>query len=971
MCGAAPQHGPAHLTTEAAPRARAGARALQGGHEVTHEEIARCVLDTSRELALELHPHRRRSLRVSLDSSLDRDFGLDSLGRVELLVRLERSLRVRLPETLLAEAATPRDLVAGALAAEHGAPSPGELPLRDLVLGPVAAIPEDARTLTEVLAWHCDRHPERTHLLLERESGDVEISYRALRDAAASVAAGLRRRRVEPGTSVALMLPTSPEFFFAFFGVLWAGAVPVPIYPPFRPAQLEEHLRRQAGILANADARLLIVPGEARGVAALLGAQIQGLRVATATELLASEAEAGAIDAARAHPDATVLLQYTSGSTGRPKGVVLSHANLLANVRAMGKSLEVTASDVFVSWLPLYHDMGLIGAWLGSLYHAVPAAISSPLRFLSRPESWLWALHRRRGTISAAPNFAYELCVRRVDDAALAGLDLSSWRLALNGSEPVSPDTLRRFAERFARYGFRKEALMPVYGLAECAVGLAFPPPGRGPVIDRISRLALARDGVAQPVGGAASGAVEVPSCGAPLPGHEIRIVDPAGREVGERHQGRVQFRGPSATAGYFHNESLTRDLRVGEWLESGDLGYVAGGEIHVTGRTKDMIKRAGRNIYPHELEEVVGDLPGVRKGCVAVFGGFDPETRTERVVVLAETRETEPGARDALRRRIDEAAARVLDTPADDVVLVPPHTVLKTSSGKLRRAACRELYERGALLGRPRTLAWQVARLAATGTWARARAWAQRLAELSYAAAFWASLVLVAALAWPLVVALPRAHWRWSALHGLARAFLALVRAPLRVTGREGVPARGGAVLVVNHASYLDGLAVAAALERPARFVVKRELAAQRFAGPFLRRLGALFVERVEGGRGAADAQHTAEAVRAGALVVFFPEGTLYREPGLRPFHLGAFVAAASSGAPVLPTALRGTRSVLRGDQWFPRRGELELRFGEPLQPKGSDFASAIDLRARARRWILDQCGEIDLEPPGGPEPG
>jgi 1-acyl-sn-glycerol-3-phosphate acyltransferase len=930
--------------------------------ETSDVDLARSVLDTTRELALELHPHRRRSLRVSLDSSIDRDFGLDSLGRVELLVRLERKLHVRLPESLLGGAATPRDLVAGVLAARSAALAAPDVAVRNLVLGPAASAPEDALTLIDVLEWHCREHPERTHVVLEQDGTDLALTYRELRDGAARIAAGLRARSVEPGHSVAIMLPTGRDFFLAFFGAVWAGAVPVPIYPPFRPAQLEDHLRRQAGILANAEARLLVVPAEARAVSALLGGQVSGLRVETVTDLLALAPD-GDAKPHPAHSDSTAFLQYTSGSTGRPKGVVLSHANLLANIRAMGSALRVTSSDVFVSWLPLYHDMGLIGAWLGSLYHSVPASISPPLRFLSRPESWLFAIHRRRGTISAAPNFAYELCVRRIDESVLTGLDLSSWRIAVNGSEPVSPETLRRFAERFGRYGFRAEALMPVYGLAECAVGLAFPPPGRGPSIDRISRAALARSGVARPAEVGESDAIELPSCGSPLPGHQIRIVDAAGREVGERREGRLQFRGPSATRGYFRNESLTRTLFAGDWLESGDLAYLVGGEVHVTGRTKDIIIRAGRNIYPQELEEAVGDLPGVRKGCVAVFGSHDPETRTERLVVLAETRETDPAVRDALRRSIDEVTVLLLETPADDVVLAPPHTVLKTSSGKIRRSACREAYEAHRLGMRPRPLALQVARLALSGAAARARfAW-RRVGDLSYSAAWWALLVGLGAIAWSLVLVLPRRSWRWSALHLAGRAFLRLTATHFRVEGAANVPERGGAVLVANHASYLDGLILAAALRRPARFVAKRELASQWVAGPFLRRLDALFVERFEFGRGVSDAEHSARAVRAGELVVFFPEGTLSREPGLRPFHLGAFIAAAEASAPVVPAALRGSRSILRGDQWFARRGALELAIGAPLEPKGTDWASALDLRARARRWILGACGESSSE--------
>ena len=277
----------------------------------------------------------------------------------------------------------------------------------------------------------------------------------------------------------------------------------------------------------------------------------------------------------------------------------------------MGKAVQVTSTDVFVSWLPLYHDMGLIGAWLGSLYHAFPLVVMSPLTFLARPERWLWAIHKHRGTLSASPNFGYELCLRKIPDTALAGLDLSSWRMAFNGAEPVSPETIARFAQRFGQYGLRPQAMAPVYGLAECSVGLAFPPPGRGPLIDCIRRDSFMRTGHAEPAGSDEADVLRVTRMRAGrFSGHEIRIVDATGRELGERVEGHLEFKGPSATSGYFRNPEQTRLLFHGEWLDSGDFAYMAEGDVYLTGRSKDIIIRAGRNIYPYELEECRGRHP-------------------------------------------------------------------------------------------------------------------------------------------------------------------------------------------------------------------------------------------------------------------------------------------------------------------------------------------------------------------------
>ena len=450
------------------------------------------LLETIRQLAGELQMRPREAIQVTLDNSLERDLGFDSLGRVELFTRIEQVFGISLPERVLTIAETPRDLLQAVLAASPATAQPANIS-RDEAPAWVQAEPTDALTLPEVLEWHVRTHPERTHITLQdAEGNETTLTYAALRDGAEEIAAGLLERGLLSGQSVALMLPTSREYFFCFLGVLLAGGVPVPIYPPARPSQIEDHLRRHAGILSNALATILITVAEAKPVARLLQAQVESLRrMATADELATS----GRAPGIPLKAENIALLQYTSGSTGNPKGTVLTHANLLANIRAMGKAVQATSTDVFVSWLPLYHDMGLIGAWLGSLYHAFPLVVMSPLTFLARPERWLWAIHRHRGTLSASPNFGYELCLRKIPDAALAGLDLSSWRMAFNGAEPVSPETIARFAQRYNRYGLRPQAIAPVYGLAECSVGLSFPPPGRGPLIDCIRRDSFMRTG--------------------------------------------------------------------------------------------------------------------------------------------------------------------------------------------------------------------------------------------------------------------------------------------------------------------------------------------------------------------------------------------------------------------------------------------------------------------------------------------
>jgi 1-acyl-sn-glycerol-3-phosphate acyltransferase len=639
-------------------------------------------------------------------------------------------------------------------------------------------------------------------------------------------------------------------------------------------------------------------------------------------------------------------MQYTSGSTGDPKGVVLTHANLLANIRAMGEVLEAGSSDVFVSWLPLYHDMGLIGAWLGSLYYGALAVIMPPLAFLADPGRWLRAIGRHRATLSAAPNFAFELCCKSVRDEDVVGLDLSSLKMIVNGAEPVSPSTIARFTERFAKYGFRPEMMGPVYGLAENSVGLTFPPLGRAPIIDRVERTALSRDGLAVPAPSTDYTALEFVACGQPIPRHEVRIVDESGREVAERTEGRLQFKGPSATKGYFHNDEKNRALFDGQWLESGDRAYVANGDIYITGRIKDIIIKAGRHIYPHEIEELVGGIEGVRKGCVVAFPTMGAGMGTERLVLLVETRITDPPTRQALKQKIGEACVTVLDVPPDIIELVPPRTVPKTSSGKIRRSTARALYESGLPIQRERSLWWQVAWLTISGFGNRMRRVRRRLAEVIYAGYWWVLLVVIASLVWPAVVALPRLQWRHRLVRIAARAFLWATGASPRVEVEEGLPAEG-VVIVANHASYLDSLVIAAVIPGPLSFVATEDFAHKWVAGPFLRRLGVLFVRRVDPKGGVEDTQHQLEAARAGARIVSFPEGTLTRRPGCRTGW--NFCSTGDRARDALYSAWRPMVPATRRDHRAHRQGRAAAR--ERLHSRYSVERSGTGSHARALR--------------------
>jgi 1-acyl-sn-glycerol-3-phosphate acyltransferase len=900
--------------------------------------------------------HRGELPEVSLESDLAGDLGLDSLAVVELYDRLERTFAVVLPVESLATATTPGDWLRVVLEARTTAPATGTEDLHAQPLTPRTsgeAWPREAETITEAFAWHVEHHPDVTTIrLLTSGPGHVEeLSYRTLARQAAAAAGGLLAEGLDHGDRVALMLPSGREYFIAFLGTLLAGGVPVPIYPPARPSELEDHLGRQARLLDNAGAGLLVTVPEARVAARLLRSHVPSLGSIQTVDTL-TDAGRGAHHLPAVAADDVALIQYTSGSTGDPRGVVLTHAQILANVHSMGEAVDVDTDDVFVSWLPLYHDMGLIGAWHASLLFGFPLVLLSPLEFLARPASWLETISRYAGTISAAPNFAYQSCVDRIGDTELAGLDLTSWRVAINGSEPVSASTLEQFVDRFGACGFRREAMCPAYGLAEVGVGLTSTPPGRGPRIDTVVLASLEGSGRAEPAAPGRAGSIPVVGCGVPFPGYELRVADRRGKPLPERREGMVSCRGPSAAGGYFANDAASTALWHEGWLETGDLGYLSEGELFLTGRAKDLVIRGGRNIHPEELELALGELDGVRRGGVAVVAGNDPQHATERLVVVAECDLHAPSARAALKAEITRRAVDLLGAPPDDVVLAPIGAIERTSSGKVRRAATRQALEDGTLGARRAPVVLQFARFVWSGFGLTLRRLGTAVVDLAFAVYAWALVLLIGVPLWGVVqLPVPR-RVRWALTRAAGASLSALTGIHVAVDGVFPPPERP-AVIVANHASFVDALVILLASPAPLTFVTSTELGSHWFVGRFLRRLGCVFVHRGDAGQSTDEVAHMARLVGTGARLVVFPEGSIDGSPGLRPFHLGAFAAASAAACPVVPVGIRGTRDIVRPGTLLPHRGSAEVFVGAPMTPTSDDFAGHADLGERARQVI------------------
>ena len=957
------------------------------------------MLEVVRQLLVELGSQGALPL-LTLHCSLDRDLGLGSLERVELIARLESEFGVRLPDLPAAQAGTPEDLarLVDGKPADSNQAEESPSALRAAVT--TAKLPceaEDkgvfaAQTLNELFRYRAMHDGARVHLHVteDTEAGEknVTLTFEELYRAGQRCAEQLARIGVPPGGRVSLMLPTSRAFFVTYTGILLAGAVPVPIYPPFRADRIEEYAGRQSAILNNAEVCLLLTFRRAEAVAKLLKPRVRSLEHVLDAEKFLEAAEkapppspgalpAGLRGSRIPGPHDIALLQYTSGSTGDPKGVTLTHANLLANMRAIGQAIQLSSNDVGISWLPLYHDMGLIGAWLTLLHFGVPLAVMSPLAFLTRPERWLQAFHKHRGTIAAAPNFAYELCVRKIADKDLQGIDLSSWRAALNGAEPVNPETLERFRDRFADYGFRGTAQLPVYGLAEASLAVTVPPLNRAPLVDRVDRETFTSEGLAVPAADDES-AISFVSSGQPVPNHEVCIVGDRGEEVPDRTEGFLWFRGPSATRGYFNNTEATKKLFPlgpapdGEyaWVNSGDRAYRADGEIFVTGRVKDIIIKGGRNLYPHEVEELAGRVEGIRKGCIVAFGLREEGSGTEKLIVVAESRERDPAARAAIAGAVTEQISQGLGLPPDRVELIPPGSIPKTSSGKLRREETKQLYI-AATLSSKKAPAWvQIVRLGASSTARTASTGAasilRRIWEMIRGVYFTCLFIAWIIPSWTIVLFLKDHRTAGRYTSAALQVLFALAGCRVRVIGKEHMDIPGPKIFVANHASYFDVLPLMSGLGVSYRFVAKNEVLEMPFIGTFLKKMGHLSFDRTNTGSRRQAAKTIEDVLRAGDSVFVFPEGTFVSEAGIRPFQLGAFKAAVDTGAPLIPVSLAGSRSFLRDRTILPRPGDITITLSPAIYPRraGSSQSANWQELVRLRDASRDAIGRYSGEP-------
>ena len=542
-----------------------------------------------------------------------------------------------------------------------------------------------AESLASTLPGRIEEAAERGHSITFVTGGATDrLSWAELLVDAKAMAAALQARNIGPGSHVALLGPTTRPLVTAIEAVWLAGATVVVLPLPMRLGSLDEFVAQTRARIRAADTALVIADAD---LAAFIEPADDDPPLALLTDLTG---DAAAFFAPEIDPDDLAVLQFTSGSTSDPKGVMLPHRVILANLDGVGAAAHMDPDDdVLVSWLPLYHDMGLIGLMTLSMINGCDFVIGAPQDFMGAPARWLQWISDFGGTATAGPNFSYALAARAL--RRMSDLDLSRWRIALNGAEPVDPATVEEFCAAAEPFGFRPGSAFPAFGMAEVAIGGTFPEPGRGLVVDSVDRRVLESDSFAAPVDPASEGARSLAKLGRPIPGLEMRIVDPAtGDVMREREVGELQLRGTSLTPGYYkHPEATAAAFTSDGWLKTGDLGYLVDGELVICGRIKDVIIVGGRNVFPEDVERAVAEVDGVRAGNVIAFG-IEGRKGKEAFVVVAETKS------DTTERVREEVTIRVRDAiglPPEEVVLVEPGTLPKTSSGKLQRSLCRTKY--------------------------------------------------------------------------------------------------------------------------------------------------------------------------------------------------------------------------------------------------------------------------------------
>lgn len=552
-----------------------------------------------------------------------------------------------------------------------------------------------AETLLEALENRARKKPEYL-IFMDLKNKETRASAPEIVKQSMHVAQFLMARGLNKDDKIVIMLPSNPHFAYIFYGILKAGGVPVPISQPAGTKNLAKYLDNLSHIIKDCEAKFFITYQKIKSISAsLMNVSDLVQDMLFDDEIIGKYIpESDYRELPQVKTDDLALIQYTAGTTGKPKGVVLTHKKLLHNIHGIGIAASINENDRGICWIPMYHDMGLIGGFLTTMYWGIEMILMQPEAFIFKPLWWLENITKYRATITVAPNFGYNYCTTRISDSDLCKVNLSTLRLALNGAEPVDRVTLNRFIEKFKQCSLRDDIFLPVFGMAENCLAATFPLLEEPTLVRRFRRNKLELDHVALDSDSQNSKEyIDLVSVGCPLVGQEVKITDDSGKVLNERQVGEICVKSNSLSSGYYKNSEATEAAFRDGWYHSGDLGFILDGMLYIAGRKKEMIIKRGKNIYPYDVERIASSVKGVRLGCTAAFDVHNEAEGTEDLVIVCETLIKDKQELERLKKEIHNEIVSRLGVAPDDIDLVPKGTIPKTTSGKVQRLLCKRFY--------------------------------------------------------------------------------------------------------------------------------------------------------------------------------------------------------------------------------------------------------------------------------------
>ncbi|MBI4041751.1 MAG: fatty acyl-AMP ligase [Deltaproteobacteria bacterium] len=556
-------------------------------------------------------------------------------------------------------------------------------------------------SVIEALAYWHSTAPNKPYCSIVSLSGEEDhLTFDDLYQESCAYASWLQSQGLQKGDRVILAVPNGRSFLSGFLGTLMAGGVAVPVVCRNSILSGFNRVVENLGhIFRDAAAKYILTTQSNQGACEDALKAFGQIATISTVETLPKSVQFSQ-DPLKIFPEDIAFIQYTSGSTSLPKGVVVRHHQLIAQLESIVHGLKSNVKDCAVSWLPLFHDMGLIGTFLHSLYVGMKLILMEPERFIFDPKEWLRAISKHKATLSTGPNSAYSICLSRIEPSELEGIDLSSWRVAFTGAEPIQASTIEAFIEKFKPFGFDPKAFVAGYGMAENCLAITFCQSGEGLRYDTILKkeFELHQKAVTVPTGDSEPMLTFV-SVGTPIQGHEVVIVNENGVVLGDRCVGEIVARGPARMDGYFQKEAVNKKVIRNGWLYTGDLGYLAEGQLYVVGRKKDMIIKGGRNYCPQDIELACEGVSGVKKGCVVAFGVPEAQLGTEELIVIAEIKPMVKGHEKRIEKEISAAIFDQVGIRPGKILLFPIKVLTKTTSGKIQRAKAKEQYLQGNLM--------------------------------------------------------------------------------------------------------------------------------------------------------------------------------------------------------------------------------------------------------------------------------